>query len=149
MRSVIWLASTIHLPLLLISFVTCLSQALKRTLSFNKFIKGYQSLLYRIQKRYGIKEPTTALQFNELMEYVERLNSECFLHGSRFSKNSHVHAQFAQFTTHSLVLQRSVLDNFLEGRIIAVYSHISRETNNSLFAILVKKVGSRLSSHVS
>ena len=51
-------------------------QALKRTLSFNKFIKGYQALLYRIQKRYGIKEPTTALQFNELMEYVERLNSK-------------------------------------------------------------------------
>ncbi|XP_078369335.1 uncharacterized protein LOC144653259 isoform X1 [Oculina patagonica] len=50
------------------------AKALKRTLSFNKFIKGYQALLYRIQKRYGIKEPTTALQFNELMEYVERLN---------------------------------------------------------------------------
>lgn len=49
-------------------------KALKRTLSFNKFIKGYQALLYRIQERYGIKEPTTALEFNELMEYVERLN---------------------------------------------------------------------------
>jgi len=31
-----------------------------------------------VQKRYGIKEPTTALEFNELMEYVERLNSESF-----------------------------------------------------------------------
>lgn len=50
------------------------AKALKRTLSFNKFIKGYQELLFRIQKRYGIKEPTTALEFNELMEYVERLN---------------------------------------------------------------------------
>ncbi|KAJ7357657.1 hypothetical protein OS493_023788 [Desmophyllum pertusum] len=50
------------------------AKALKRTLSFNKFIKGYQALLHRIQKRYGIKEPTTALEFNELMEYVERLN---------------------------------------------------------------------------
>lgn len=53
-------------------------QALKRTLSFNKFIKGYQALLYRVQERYGIKDPTTALEFNELMEYVERLNSEYF-----------------------------------------------------------------------
>ncbi|EDO47118.1 predicted protein [Nematostella vectensis] len=50
------------------------TKALKRTLSFNKFIKGYQTLLYRIQKRYGVTDPTTALQFNELMEYVERLN---------------------------------------------------------------------------
>lgn len=50
------------------------AKALKRTLSFNKFIKGYQELLFRIQKRYGIKEPRTALEFNELMEYVERLN---------------------------------------------------------------------------
>ncbi|XP_031551297.1 uncharacterized protein LOC116288619 isoform X2 [Actinia tenebrosa] len=50
------------------------AKALKRTLSFNKFIKDYQSLLYRIQKRYGVKDPSTDLQFNELMEYVERLN---------------------------------------------------------------------------
>lgn len=56
-------------------FLVCL-QALKRTLSFNKFIKGYQALLYRIQNRYGIKEPSTALEFNELMEYVERVNSK-------------------------------------------------------------------------
>ena len=141
------LASTIHLPLLLISFITCLSQALKRTLSFNKFIKGYQSLLYRIQKRYGIKEPTTALQFNELMEYVERLNSECFL--DRVSRKIVPFVHCSRNLPHSLVLQRSVLDNFLEGRIIAVYSHISRETNNSLFAILMKKDGARLGNHVS
>lgn len=56
-------------------FLVCL-QALKRTLSFNKFIKGYQALLYRIQHRYGIREPSTALEFNELMEYVERVNSK-------------------------------------------------------------------------
>ena len=51
-------------------------KALKRTLSFGKFTRNYQALLYRIQKRYGVEDPTTALQFNHLMEYVERLNSE-------------------------------------------------------------------------
>ena len=61
---------------LVINMIFLLRQALKRTLSFNKFIKGYQTLLYRIQKRYGIKEPTTVLEFNELMEYVDRLNSK-------------------------------------------------------------------------
>ncbi|XP_044177676.1 uncharacterized protein LOC114950772 isoform X4 [Acropora millepora] len=55
-------------------FVKSKEKALKRTLSFNKFIKGYQALLYRIQHRYGIREPSTALEFNELMEYVERVN---------------------------------------------------------------------------
>ncbi|KAK2563602.1 IQ domain-containing protein M [Acropora cervicornis] len=56
-------------------FVKSKEKALKRTLSFNKFIKGYQALLYRIQHRYGIREPSTALEFNELMEYVERVNN--------------------------------------------------------------------------
>ncbi|CAB4021426.1 Structure-specific endonuclease subunit SLX4, partial [Paramuricea clavata] len=55
------------------SLKTVKERALKRTFSFNKFIKSYQDLVYRIQKRYNIEHPHTALQFHELQEYVDRL----------------------------------------------------------------------------
>ncbi|XP_028401468.1 uncharacterized protein LOC114524554 isoform X2 [Dendronephthya gigantea] len=55
------------------SLKTVKERASKRTFSFNKFIKSYQDLVYRIQKRYNIENPNTALQFHELQEYVDRL----------------------------------------------------------------------------
>ena len=50
---------------------------MKRTLNFNGFVHNeYLSHCQKIMKRYGIEDPKIVLQFNELLEYIDRRNSE-------------------------------------------------------------------------
>ena len=57
---------------------SCSSQAMKRTLNFNGFLKSYMAHLERIMERHGVKDPKAVLAFNELLEYIESRNSKIF-----------------------------------------------------------------------
>lgn len=49
---------------------------MKRTLDFNGFLKSYKAHIERIMERHGVKNPQAVLAFDELLEYIEKRNSE-------------------------------------------------------------------------
>ena len=50
---------------------------MKRTLDFGGFIHNVYSVhLQKIMKRYGIEDPDVVLQFQELLNYVDKRNSK-------------------------------------------------------------------------
>lgn len=56
-------------------FQTSKYKAMKRTLDFGGFVHNvYITHLENIMKRHGVKNPEVVLQFNELLEYIERRN---------------------------------------------------------------------------
>ncbi len=49
---------------------------MKRTLDFNGFLKSYGLHLERIMERHGVKDARATINFDEVLEYIEKRNSE-------------------------------------------------------------------------